>query len=201
MSITIEYFYAPLSPFTYLGGPGLYDIAAKHGATIIHKPFKILDVITAGGGAPLPQRPKCRQDYRLQELARIPRKVGLPLTIKPAFFPVDDSLAARMILALQQEQGPRDAVNALAQAFLRAVWAEEKNIADADTCHAIATAQGLDASALITAAAEQASTRDDNTRDAIERGIFGAPSYVLGKEIFWGQDRLEYLDDAITALK
>jgi 2-hydroxychromene-2-carboxylate isomerase len=199
MTATIDYFYAPVSPFSYLGGPGLAAIAAKHGATVIHKPFKILEVISAGGGLPLPQRPKCRQDYRLQELARLPRRIGLPLNIKPAYFPVDDTLPATMIIALQDAQGPGKAVDDLAQAFLRAVWVEEKNISDPETCRAIASAQGLDADGLITAAPSFAAQREANTAEAIARGVFGAPSSVLGDEIFWGQDRLDYLDDALSA--
>lgn len=198
MSPVIDYYCALISPFTYLGGPGLAAIAKRTGATIIYKPFSIGEVFKASGGLPLGQRPKQRQDYRLTELTRISRRNNLPLNLHPAFFPADDTMAARMVIAAQlagQDPG------GLAQAILRACWAEDRNIADPATLQAIATAEGFDAAALMAAAnsSQTATIRANNTQEAIERGVFGAPTYVFNGELFWGQDRLEYLEDAINA--
>lgn len=200
MSLVIDYYYALISPFTYLGGPGLAALAERTGAKVVHKPVAIGDIFKASGGIPLAQRPKQRQDYRLMELQRIALRRGLPLTLHPAYFPADDTLAARMVIAVQhdgRDPGP------LAQAVLAACWAEERNIADRNTLSDIATAQGFDAATLL-AAAEQPETaiiRGKNTQEAIERGVFGAPTYAFNGELFWGQDRLEYLEDAVVAAR
>lgn len=197
MPATIDYFYTLISPFTYLGGPRLAEVAARTGATVVHKPVKMGEVFAASGGLPLGQRPPQRRAYRLMELRRISRRAGLPLTLEPRFFPVDDTLAAHAVIAAQRAG---HGVDALAQAFLRAVWAEERDISDAATVRAIVAAEGLDADVVLDAAgtAEVAAIRDANTREAIDRGVFGAPTYALGDELFWGQDRLDYLEEALA---
>lgn len=198
MPAIIDYFYMLGSPFTYLGGPQLAEIAARTGATVVHKPVNMGELLAFAGGLPLAQRPPQRKAYRMMELRRIRRRTGLPLTLEPRFFPVDDTLAAHAVIAAQSAGHP---VDALAQAFLRAVWAEERDISDAETVRAIVTAEGLDAQVILDAAgtAEMAAIREANTREAMDRGVFGAPTYALGDELFWGQDRLDYLEEALTA--
>lgn len=197
MSVIIDYFYSLASPFTYLGGPRLTEIARKHQATIVHKPIKMVDVLAAAGGVPLAKRSQQRQAYRLQELTRIPRKLGMPLTLHPAYFPVDDSLAAHLVLAAQAAEGPGSQIDDLSHAFLRAVWAEDRNIADPDTCRTILSDNDFDADALMAAAPAEAEARGETTDEAIDRGVFGAPTYMIGEQMFWGQDRLDYLEDAV----
>lgn len=198
MSNTIDYYFSPISPFTYLGGPRLYDLASRLGVRVVHKPVKMGDIFAVSGGVPLPKRAPQRRAYRLVELRRISRRYGMPLTLEPAHFPTDDTLASRMIIAV--ERGGGDA-GPLAQALLRAVWAEERDIADAATLAAIAEAQGYDAAALLAEARSEpvGEALEANTREAIDRGVFGAPTYVWKDELFWGQDRLDYLEEAIRA--
>lgn len=137
------------------------------------------------------------------ELRRIADHHGLPIVLQPRHFPADDGLAAGMIIAAQDlgAGGGRD-VDALAFNLMRALWAEDKDMADEAVCAACAAAAGFDAAALIAAARrpEVEETRQQATREAIDRGVFGAPTYGLGDELFWGQDRVDYLERAITRL-
>lgn len=190
----IDYYFTPVSPWTYLGHARFVEIARRHGAAVAVKPIDLGRVFPASGGLPLKDRPRQRQSYRLVELARWSKYLGIPLNLHPAHFPVHAELASRWILAAV-EQGT-DAALALALACGRAVWAEERNIAERETLAAIAAAQRLDVAALD----ERANAPDIATRyamltqEAIDRGVFGAPTYVVGGEMFWGQDRLDFLD-------
>lgn len=201
MNPTVEYFYTPLSPFTYLGHPRLTTVIERTGALLRHRPIRLAEVFAASGGLPLPQRPAARRAYRLVELERIAAHHDLPITLTPRHFPTDDTLAAGMIVAAQDEgAGGEASVQTLAFTLMRALWAEEKDIADPEVCADCAAAAGFDAAALIEAARAPAveATRTDNTREAIARGVFGVPTYMVGDELFWGQDRLDYLERAIA---
>lgn len=192
----IDYYYSPLSPFTYLGAPRLFELAARHGVTVVHKPMRMGEIFAATGGLPLPQRSEARRAYRLVELARISRRYGLPLTLHPAHFPCDDTLAAGVILAAQQ--GGLD-TNAVSLALCRAVWVEDRNIADPADLAAALAPLGVDVEALLAAAPEAETQRAACTAEALAAGVFGAPSYVWKGEVFWGQDRLDYLAEAMAA--
>lgn len=199
MTRSVDYYFTPVSPFTYLGHERLVAIAARHGAAIEVKPVDFGRVFAVSGGLPLKERAPQRQAYRLVELARWSQHLGLPLNREPRFFPVPGTLAAKWILAAQAGAGNRGALR-LAGALLRAVWAEERNIADAETVGAIAREQGLDAAALsVAAAAHDIGERYEAlTQEAIDRKVFGAPTYVYRDEPFWGQDRLDFLDRALA---
>lgn len=193
MSQTIEYFFAPQSPWTYLGHQRLQDIAAATGARIEVRPADYGRIFPASGGLPLPKRAPQRQAYRLVELGRFSQHLGLPLNLHPKHFPVPADDAARLIVAVRDQAGDAAAL-ALAGAVLRAVWVEERDIADAATLAALLAEQGLDAGLLAqsrTPATQQA--YDANTDRALALGVFGAPTYVVGNELFWGQDRLDFL--------
>lgn len=194
----IDYYFSPVSPFTYLGHQRFGAIAGKHGATVRLKPIDLGRIFPVSGGLPVPKRAPQRQAYRLVELKRWSTRLDLPLNLHPKHFPAPDALASHMIIAAD-----RDGADAfgLAGAFMRAVWAEEQNIADRDAAVAIADACGLDGGALA-ARAEQpdiAAQRDAFTDEAIEAQVFGAPTYALDGELFWGQDRLDLLDEALAA--
>jgi len=191
---SVDYYFTPVSPWTYLGHARFVEIAHRHRAAVAVKPIDLGRVFPVSGGLALKDRAPQRRSYRLVELARWSKYLGIALNLHPAHFPVRAELASRWILAAV-EQGT-DAALDLALAFGRAVWAEERNIAERDTLAAIATAHGLDVAALD----ERANAPDIATRyamltqEAIDRGIFGAPTYVAGGEMFWGQDRLDFLD-------
>ncbi len=189
----IDYYLFPLSPFTYLAGDRLEEIAKARGATITYKPFDLMTAFARTGGTPLAQRPQARLDYRAQDLARSARKLGMPLNVTPAHFPTNPAPACFAIIAAQKAGGGD--VGALVRGLLAACWAEEKNIAeDAVVRECLAEAgfdPGLADSGLLTGA----ETYERNLEEAVAAGVFGAPFYVVDSgQSFWGQDRLGDLD-------
>ena len=194
----VDYFFTPVSPWTYLGGARLEAIVRKHGAELRYKPCDYGKVFPVSGGLPVGQRPKQRQAYRLMELDRWRDHLGIKLNIHPKHFPVPSDFAARTIVAAKQ--GGADP-GKLANALLRAVWAEERDVSDRATVAAICDENDLDGTAL-TDAADGAAARaefDANTAEAIERQVFGAPTYIYRDKLYWGQDRLDFLERALAA--
>jgi 2-hydroxychromene-2-carboxylate isomerase len=198
MAATVDYYLSPASPWTYMGHERFRAIARAAGAAVNVKPVDYGRVFPASGGLPLKQRPAQRQAYRLMELARWKKHLGVPLVSEPKFFPVAADPAAKLIIAADLLKGPEAAMN-LALAAMRACWAEERNIADAATLDAVASATGLSPAALGEpgVAAEAQARYDRYTEEAIARGVFGAPTYAIGDELFWGQDRLDFVERAL----
>ena len=194
----IEYFMVPNSPWTYLGHQRLRDIAARTGAVIEPLPFDLGQVFPISGGLPLAKRAPQRQAYRLTELQRFKDHLRMPLNLQPTYFPVNPDEATRTVIAVQLHDGPERALD-FAGATLRAVWTEERNIADAATLAALLAEQSLPARRLEDAKAPGVIERlQANTARAIERGVFGAPTSVINGELFWGQDRLEFVERKLT---
>jgi carboxymethylenebutenolidase len=195
MSLVVDYFFAPQSPWTYLGHERLRAMAQRHGALVRVKPIDLGgQVFPVSGGLPLAQRPLQRQKYRLVELERFSKWLGMPLNLRPRFFPVAGDAAALLIVATDLAHGA-DAAMDLTGRVLRAVWAEERDIADAAVLAALLTEAGLPATLLEASRAEAARSRyDAYTQEAIAADVFGAPSYVIDGEIFWGQDRLDFVE-------
>ena len=200
MSKTVEYFMAPASPWAYLGHQRFVAIAQKHHANIELKPADIAKVFGATGGVPVAQRPIQRQEYRLAELTRWSTYLQIPLNLHPKFFPVSGELASKLIIAAQQEVGAEAGLS-VAFALGRAVWAEEKNIADGDTLASIADSLGLKGQDLIAHAASDNVAADyaRHTEDALAAHIFGVPWYRVDGEGYWGQDRLDFVERALMA--
>ena len=150
------------------------------------------------GGVPVAQRPKQRLAYRLIELERWRDYLGMPMNVKPRFFPVQPDLAACAIIAADNARGT-DAALDFAGRIMASVWAHEENIADAHTLQRLAAAAGLDGAAILSsAAADEVKNRyAQYTQEAIDRNVFGAPFYIYRDEPFWGQDRLEFLERAL----
>ena len=195
----IDYYFTPISPYAYLGHERFLEIAARHGATIAVKPVDYGRIFPVSGGLPLKQRAPQRQAYRLIELERWSKHLGKALNVKPKFFPVSADMAARWIIAAQAGRGDAEALR-LTGAFLRAVWVEERDISDEPTLASIAAEERLDPAQLAADAAspDSAARYDALTQEAIDRQIFGAPTYVYRDEPFWGQDRLDFLDRALA---
>ena len=194
MNLVIDYYFTPNSPWTYLGHDRFRAIAAAAGARINVFPVDLGGkVFPVSGGLPLGKRAPQRQAYRLVELRRFAEHLGVPLTLQPKFFPVASDDAARLIVAVDLHEGS-DAAMALAGALLRAVWVEERNLAEAGELAATLAALNLPAQRLDDARAPAVQARyEANTQRAIDAGVFGAPSYVVDGELFWGQDRLDFL--------
>jgi 2-hydroxychromene-2-carboxylate isomerase len=193
MTTTIDYYFTPQSPWTYLGHARFTDMARKAGATVRVLPADYGKIFPISGGLPLGQRAPQRQAYRLMELKRFSESLQMPLHIKPAFFPVAGDDAARLIIAVDQHDGAEAAMR-LSAAVFKAVWAEERNIADATVLAQLLKEQGLSAERLVQSRSPEVQQRyEANTQKAIDAEVFGAPSYVIDGEIFWGQDRLEFV--------
>jgi 2-hydroxychromene-2-carboxylate isomerase len=194
MSKTVDYYLAPQSPWTYLGHQRFVNIAKATGATVRVMPMDLGKVFPISGGLPLGKRAPQRQAYRLVELARFSQLLNLPLNLHPKFFPVAGDPAARLIIAVDMHHGT-DAALSIAGAVLSAVWHEERDIADATTLETLLDEQQLDAACLALSNTAEVQTRYDSyTQSAIETQVFGAPSYVIDGELFWGQDRLDFVE-------
>jgi 2-hydroxychromene-2-carboxylate isomerase len=194
-STTIDYYFAPQSPWTYLGHLRLWDIARAAKAAIRVLPVDLGGkVFPVSGGQPLAARAPQRQAYRLVELRRFSEHLHAPINIKPSYFPVSGDDAARLIIAVDMKDGS-DAAMHIADAVLRAVWVEERNIADEATLAKLLAERELDPKRLTDSHSQAVQERyEANTQAAIEAGVFGAPSYVIAGEIFWGQDRLDFVE-------
>jgi 2-hydroxychromene-2-carboxylate isomerase len=199
VSHTVDYYFAPQSPWAYLGHQRFQQILAKAGASVRVMPIDLGGkVFPISGGLPLGQRAPQRQAYRLTELARFSKWLGAPLHLKPTFFPVGGDDAAKLIIAVDRAAGPQAAMT-ISGAILSAVWAQQRNIADEKTLAALLKEQNLPASCLEQAYSQAAQERYASyTQMAIDAGVFGAPSYVVEGEIFWGQDRLDFVERALT---
>jgi len=197
MSKTIDYYFSPMSPWTYLGHKRFAEILASADAQVNVKPVDYGRIFPVSGGVPVKQRAAQRQAYRMVELRRWRDFLGIALNIEPKYFPYAAESASLLIVAADRKHGTQAAMK-FAYAILRACWAEERNCADAATLDQIAAAAGLDGFALRSRESEAKAAYDDNTQEAIKRKVFGAPSYVLDGEIFWGQDRLDFLERALA---
>jgi len=185
-------FFTTLSPYAYLAGDRLETVAAKHGATVTYKPF---DLITAfgrtGGQAPKDRHPS-RQEYRAIELTRQSKKLGMPFNLKPAHWPTNAAPSCYAIIAAQNEGGD---VGKLCQLFMAAVWAENRDIAQDDVVRDCLEKAGFNPDIAEKGMLQGADTFARNLEEAVEKGVFGAPFYILDDgQKFWGQDRLEDLD-------
>ena len=204
--IEVSCFYSLSSPWAYFAGPRLQDIVRRHHAKLLLKPFDFQAVVPRTGGVPLRTRPEPRRSYHALELDRWRKYLGMPLQLTPKHYPADgkpdgwNKPAGWMVIAAQQAglDAPR-----LSHALLRALWAEERNTSDPAVRRAIAFENEMDGNALLSA--ETGSLVQSLYRrysgEAETLGVFGAPTCVLEGERFWGQDRLEFLDRALDALR
>ena len=199
MSHSVDYFFAPQSPWAYLGHQRFHNILKKSGAAVRVMPFDLGGkVFPISGGLPLGQRAPQRQAYRLTELERFSKWLGAPLHLKPTFFPVSGDDAAKLIIAVDMAMGADAAMN-ISGAILSAVWSQQRNIADEKTLAELLHEQHLPAACLEQTYSQAVHERYESyTQMAIDAGVFGAPSYVLDDEIFWGQDRLDFVERALA---
>jgi len=200
MSLSVDYYFSPVSPWTYLGHQRFHEIARAAGATIRVLPVDLGGkVFPVSGGLPLPKRAPQRQAYRLVELKRFSEHLGRPIKLQPTYFPVSGDDAAQLIIAVDMHDGT-DAAMALSGAVLRAVWVEDRNIADPGHLAQLLAALKLPARRLDDAHSQAVHERyEADSQQAIDAGVFGAPSYVIDGELFWGQDRLDFVARRLQA--
>lgn len=195
MTANIDYYFSLTSPWSYLGHERLLEIAAATGASIT--PYEVSyrgTIFAATGGLPVHKRAPERQAYRLQELARWRDYLGIALNVNPKHWPIDETVAANMWVALR-ETGSAATALTFAGRVMRAVWSEERDIADTGTLVSIANEADIDGNALFDAAADPkwAALRLSQSEAAVKRGVFGAPSYCVDDQLYWGQDRLDFV--------
>ncbi|MEJ6397549.1 2-hydroxychromene-2-carboxylate isomerase [Yoonia sp. 208BN28-4] len=188
----IDYYFATLSPYTYLCGTRPSEIAAAHGATLTYKPLDIMALFGRTGGTPPGERHPNRQAYRLQDMRRRAAILDLPINVKPAHWPTNGAPASYAIIAAQAEGGD---VAKLVSAISTACWSGEKNIADDAVIRDCLKETGFDPDLADKGMLSSAETFASNLEDAVNAGVFGAPFFVVDSgEVFWGEDRLADLD-------
>jgi 2-hydroxychromene-2-carboxylate isomerase len=198
MARTIDYYFAPISGYAYLGHRPLMALAARCGARVRFRPVEIARVFAAADTTPPFAQNPVRRSYRVEDQARLAARQGLEMSPQPAHWPTPPGLACRAILAagaLGQDQ------DAASFACLRGVWAEDRDIADPVQLTAALDAAGLDGTAILDRAASPdiADQADACTKAAIDEGVFGSPTFVLDRTRYWGQDRLDFLEEALIA--
>ncbi len=195
MALHVDYYASLNSPWTHLGAARIEAMTARHGASLRILPVDFGAIFPASGGLPLPKRAPQRQAYRMMELVRWRDHLGIPIKLQPKHFPSPELLAAGSVIAVRETMGDGPAIR-LAHRVLKAVWEEDGNISDPDTLARLIGECGLELAEVLALGGEARwqERRLADTREALDRGVFGAPSYVIGEEIFWGQDRLEFVE-------
>ncbi len=194
MALHVDYYASLNSPWTHLGAARIEAMCAQHGASLRIWPVDFGTIFANSGGLPLPKRSPQRQAYRMQELPRWRDFLGIPINLQPKHFPTSEALSSACCIALRETMGDAPAIR-LAHRVLKAIWEEELNPADEAVLAKLIGECGLDAAQVMALGAEPRWTerKAADTQAALARGVFGAPSYVIGEGIFWGQDRLDFV--------
>ncbi|TDK41296.1 2-hydroxychromene-2-carboxylate isomerase [Antarcticimicrobium luteum] len=193
----VDYFFSTLSPYVYLAGTRLEQIAARHGATITYKPLDIIGLFPRTGGVAPAERHPARMQYRAQELMRQSKKLGLAFNLKPAHWPTNPAPSSYAIIAAQAAGGGD--MGALIHGITRAVWAEDRDIAEDTVLRACLEAAGFDPALTDSGLLAGAEAYAANLEEAAARGVFGSPFYITGEDQrFWGQDRLDDLEATLA---
>lgn len=194
MKKKVYYFHALSSPWAYLGWPAFKALIEKHDLDVVVRPTRI---VPENGGIPLRSRPQPRQDYHAVELDRWRKRLNMPLVLKPKHYPTNNEFSARMVIAADRLGLP---ALELSHALLHALWSEELDVTLPEVRIAVADRLGLDGRKL------QAMEEDpvvvqawhDSHEEAKRRGVFGTPTWIYRDVPYWGQDRLSFLDEALS---
>lgn len=199
----IEYYFSFISLWSYIGSRRIQQLVRERNARIIYKPIDLMEIFSISGGLPVKQRATQRQAYRLVEMERWAKSRGLPIVQHPKFYSADPSLAHRVLLAAAEELGhDSEHVHEFARRGLETVWAKEADIADGNTIVEVANGSGLDGARYLNSArSDQDVLRQEHSlnEEAVSRQVFGAPFFFYRNEPFWGQDRIEMLDEVIKS--
>lgn len=191
---TVHYYHALSSPWAYLGWPQFKALIDKHDLDVVVRPTRI---VIDNGGVPLRSRPQPRQDYHAVELDRWRKRLEMPLVLKPRHYPTNNEFSARMVIAADQLGLP---ALELSHALLRALWSEEKDVTVPQVRIAVADSLGLDGKTLQAMEETPAviAAWHHSHEEATRRGVFGTPTWVYDDVLYWGQDRLTFLDEALS---
>jgi 2-hydroxychromene-2-carboxylate isomerase len=198
MARQIDYYFSAASPWAYIGHAMFQELARTHGCKVAYKPVFLGELFAETGGLPLAKRHPARQRYRMMELQRWREKRGLGFHLKPQHWPFDPKLADCVVVAANEAGLDPEP---FMRAMFKGVWEDQLNLADPATVTDLANRAGLPGEKLVAraASAEIAATYEQNRQDAIATDVFGSPGYVLDGEVFWGQDRIELLADALKS--
>ncbi|RTL52583.1 MAG: 2-hydroxychromene-2-carboxylate isomerase [Bradyrhizobiaceae bacterium] len=198
MARSVDYYFSLQSPWAYIGDAPFHKVATAHGLTINYKPMPLLDVFSETGGLPLGKRHPARQRYRIVELQRWRDKRGLDFHFLPKHWPFNPRLADGVMIAAVQ--GGQNVPKLLTRLY-DAVWKDQYDLTDSPTLVKLADEVGLPGDTLVkqSASDEIGAIYEQNRQDAIGVDVFGSPAYVLDGEVFWGQDRIDLLDDALKS--
>ncbi|MFK4770815.1 MULTISPECIES: 2-hydroxychromene-2-carboxylate isomerase [Rhizobium/Agrobacterium group] len=194
MRKTVYYYHALSSPWAYLGWPQFKALIEKHDLDVVVRPTRI---VTENGGVPLRSRPQPRQDYHAVELDRWRKRLNMPLVLKPKYYPTNNEFSARMVIAADRLGLPS---LELSHALLHALWSEELDVTQPDVRIDVANRLGLDGVKL-QAMEDQPEIMQawlDSHEEAGKRGVFGTPTWIYKDVLYWGQDRLDFLDEALS---
>jgi 2-hydroxychromene-2-carboxylate isomerase len=194
----IDYYFSLSSPWAYIGHTLFREVVATHGLKVNYKPVVLVDLFSETGGLPLVKRHPVRQRYRMLELQRWRDKRGLNFHLQPKHMPFNARLADGLVVAaIEAGHDPEPFVR---RAF-PGVWEDQLDLTDAATLARLADDCGLPGQALVerSGTEEIGQKYEQNRQDALSADVFGSPAYVLDGEVFWGQDRIELLADALKS--
>ena len=200
MTKTIDFYFTPPSPWTYLAGPRFKALTQRNFLAVNWKPFDLFAAFALTGQKPVKQRPAQIQANRLTDLSRWGSFLKMKINLEPKYFPPNPLLSSKMIVAALRTRAD---VTDLVNAYMSAVWVEERDIANPETVISIANENGFDGNVLFDAAGNRDILQEleHNTGEAIARNVFGSPTWIYQEELFWGQDRLEFLTRAVELTK
>lgn len=192
MSNTLEFFYDYVSSYSYLAN---HEILTLEGVEIRYRPFFLGGVMQATGNRP-PGTVPAKGSYLGRDLARWARRYGIPFRFN-SVFPQNTLSALRLALVAQE----RDEFQPLHQNLFNAMFVEDRNLSEVDVLSEILDASGLDAASYLSAIEEEAikAQLKANTEEAVARGAFGAPTLFVGEEMFFGNDRFDFVREALAA--
>lgn len=196
MNNMLDYYFATPSPWAYLATPRIIELEKKYNIEINWKPADLMEIFSIHGVANVKDRPQPVQLNRLTELGRWSKFLNMPLTIQPKYFPVDPTLSHKVIILAQKNNID---VKNLIFSFQKAVWTDEKDISNENVILEICKTNKFESSSIITDANSEEIQNEykNNTKDALSKNVWGSPTFVYNNELFWGQDRIEFLERAI----
>ncbi len=194
----VDYYFSFQSPWAYIGHGLFQEVAKTYGLKVNYKPVLLVELFSQTGGLPLAKRHPVRQRYRMLELQRWRDKRGLQFHLQPANWPINARLVDGMVIAATE--AGLDPEPFIRRGFA-AVWEDQLNLADPATLIKLADASGLPGKQLVerSGSGEIGAAYEQNRQDALAGDVFGSPVYVLDGEVFWGQDRIELLADALKS--
>ncbi|MGE0224572.1 MAG: 2-hydroxychromene-2-carboxylate isomerase, partial [Acetobacteraceae bacterium] len=197
MTGTIDYFYSPRSIWAYLGSARIVDLARRFGRTLVHKPVDLSKVVPASGSAPFDARSQAHRAYFFgREIERWSEYLGVPALVDPVHHRGDRTLPSGFVIAAQRTGAD---VDTLHHAVLQALWRDDRDVGDPAVLAAIARETGIDPEPLLAIALSDPIQAEfqANSQEAIARGVFGSPTYVVDGDMFYGQDRLMMVERAL----